>query len=159
MNRLKFICLAHNKIRKIENINMLHNLRMLDLSNNLIEDIPDPKELPKYLISLDLRENQCVLDENWSSRINEIKRHLTDLNQLNGGFLNRMAESMTTVSLDIDDEEMDFTDEESFRRMREKIVERSKLRQKSDIVFLDDLSKERRLRLDEARRSITDNFK
>ena len=139
---------------------MLQNLRMLDLSNNLIEDIPHPKELPKYLVSLDLRENQCVKSNNWPDQCTQIKCHLTDLNQLNGGFLNRMAESMSTASFSNENEdEVNVNDEESFAKMREMIVERSKLRQKRDVVLMEDLSKERRARLDEARRSITHNFK
>lgn len=136
---------------------MLHSLRMLDLSNNLIEDIPNPKELPKYLVSLDLRGNKCVSGNSWPSLSNQIRELLADLNQLNGGFLNRVSESMSSASFG--DDEVNANEEESFKKMREMIVERSKLRQKRDVVFLDDLSKERRQQLDEARRSISDNFK
>jgi hypothetical protein len=47
----------------------------------------------------------------------------------------------------------------SFELMREKIVGRSRMRQENDIAYMEKISRERKMRLDEARQSISDNFK
>ena len=43
---LVFIALHNNQIKRVEGISHLHKLAFLDISHNLIEEIPDVKEFP-----------------------------------------------------------------------------------------------------------------
>ncbi len=159
LKKLKFLCLANNKISCIESISMLSNLKFLDVSHNCINDL-DFKELPSCLVSLDLRENPCTEDrDKWQMISLKLNALLKSLNgeSLEKGLSDDMSDmklSRKEVSISGEQEE-----KETFETMREKVVERSKLRQKEDIDYLEKISKERKLRLDEARRSITVNFK
>jgi len=162
LHRLKFICLANNRIKRVENLSMLSNLKFLDLSHNCIADF-DVKELPAGLVSLDLRENPCLEDgEKWQLTL--LKLNVL-LKSLNGESLVRgLSEGMSEMDLGEAGEKQEpgtggKENDETFETMREKVVERSKLRQKEDIGYLEKISQERKLRLDEARRSITANFK
>ena len=69
---------------------MLSNLKLLDLSCNLIDDIPAVQELPRNLASIDLRENRCVVADNsqWTLLSERLQGYLRNLNQLNGKYLN-----------------------------------------------------------------------
>jgi len=159
LHRLKFICLANNRIERVENLSMLSNLKFLDLSHNCIADL-DVKELPTGLVSLDLRDNPCLEDgEKWQLTL--LKLNVL-LKSLNGESLVRgLSEELSEMDLGRNHEPGSGEEEnhETFETMREKVVERSKLRQKEDIGYLEKISQERKLRLDEARRSITANFK
>lgn len=130
---------------------MLKNLKFLDLSENLIPDIPNVNELPSNLVSLDLRDNPCVANQEiWCAILENLKGFIKNLN---GEFLRESEEDNE------ENESKNGNDEsESFVTMREKVLERSKLRQKSDVSYLENISKERKVLLEEARRSITANF-
>lgn len=164
IDRLKFICLANNQITQIENLNMLNQLVLLDLSYNQIEDLPKMTELPFNLAALDLRNNPCVSGDRWPAIVNDLKSNLKRLNQLNGSYLNGVSDQFAKMELS-SEEQQDCEDSEkengqdSFEMMREKVVQRSKLRQESDIAYMEKISKERKIRLDEARQSISENFK
>jgi len=59
-SNLVILNLSHNRLKKIENITELTQLKTLDISHNLLTDIADCTELlslPK-LTSLDIRDNQ-----------------------------------------------------------------------------------------------------
>ncbi|KAM7029698.1 leucine-rich repeat-containing protein 46 [Acridotheres tristis] len=55
----RFLCLAGNRIQKVENLQALPHLRALDLSHNLIQ-VLDTEELPRSLQILDLTGNECT---------------------------------------------------------------------------------------------------
>ena len=157
LRKLKFLCLANNQIRLVENLNMLENLKLLDLSSNLIEEVANVNELPKNLISLDLRDNACLLGKSWTETSAQIHSHLKHLSQFNG---QSRYETNETLSGPISASEPveEFT-ESAFEKRREQIVARSRQRQKNDIEYIDRISQQRRIQLDEARRSISDHFK
>ena len=143
---------------------MLKNLKLLDLSANCILEVPNVKELPSSLISLDLRLNPCV--EN-TSKWQDISQNLFKnfLKKLNGDSLKKFSggehddDEMEIESHDVGLSSEEENESETFETMRKKVIERSKLRQKNDISYLETISQERKLRLDEARRSVTANFK
>lgn len=154
INKLKFLCLSHNQIKTIENLHMLNNLKLLDLSYNLIENINDMKELPKNLVALDLSENPYAENLSYMSlEVEKLKNSLKNLNQLNGQFFREVSKKVCNDNL-----KTPKPDEDSFEKMRLSIVERSKIRQKCDKEFMENISKDRKKQLDEARRSIDQNF-
>jgi Leucine-rich repeat (LRR) protein len=55
---LTFLSLHNNQIKRIEGLKHLKKLAFLNLSNNLIEEIPDPREIPhENLMILKLNGN------------------------------------------------------------------------------------------------------
>ncbi|ESO05178.1 hypothetical protein HELRODRAFT_171517 [Helobdella robusta] len=70
--------MAHNKIKKIPNLNVLGTLFFLDVSHNCIETI-DPSFLPKSLQIFNMAKNPCCNEET----IRKIKTVLPILEELN----------------------------------------------------------------------------
>lgn len=162
LNKLKFLTLQNNQISKIENLSTLTQLKLLDLSHNLINEI-NIKELPKNLSFLDLRENECLTGSNQTwikyNYSDLIKNYLNNLKQLNGEHL-----EATDTSDDDDDENGSNTDEnnttlDTFQTLSERIVERSKQRQVKDAFKMDEISEQRKIRIEQARQSIDQNLK
>ena len=110
-----------------------------------------------------MRENPCLEDgEKWQLTLLKLNVLLKSLN--GESLLRGLSEGLSEMDLGGAGEKQEpgSGEEENhvtFETMREKVVERSKLRQKEDIGYLEKISQERKLRLDEARRSITANFK
>jgi hypothetical protein len=164
LNKLKFLTLQNNQISKIENLSTLTQLKLLDLSHNLINEI-NVKELPKNLSFLDLRENECLTGSNQTwikyNYSDLIKNYLRDLKQLNGEHLEATD---TSDNDDDDDENASNTDEnnttlDTFQTLSERIVERSKQRQVKDASKMDEISEQRKIRIEQARQSIDQNIK
>lgn len=167
LHKLKFLILSSNQIEKIENLTNLKQLKLLDLSYNLIDDI-DVKELPKSIIFLDLRENECLTGprQTWLKKSFKslLTNHLSNLKQLNGKdiLLNSDDEEKEQQ---IDEREDDIEEEDSreqldtFQMLSERIIERSKQRQSNDAICFDEISQQRKIRMDEARQSIDKNLK
>jgi hypothetical protein len=164
LNKLKFLTLQNNQISKIENLSTLTQLKLLDLSHNLINEI-NVKELPKNLSFLDLRENECLTGSNQTwikyNYSDLIKNYLKDLKQLNGEHLEATD---TSDDDDDDDENASNTDEnnttlDTFQTLSERIVERSKQRQVKDASKMDEISEQRKIRIEQARQSIDQNIK
>ena len=130
------------------------------MSHNLIDKI-DVDELPKQLAFLDLRHNQCLIgpDETKS-----IVGSLKDLKQLNGDDLfesndedddqDSEEKGKSSKAADLENTAHSQMPNDTFKLLSERIIERSKQRQIFDATHLDQISKERRLRMDEAKQSI-----
>ena len=165
LTKLKFLILSNNQIKRIENLTPLKQLKLLDLSYNLIENI-DVEELPKQLVFLDLRFNECFSAENTDICTQSIVKYLTNLKQLNGQDLLESSGDEDNDDDDDDQEKTSNTNEtvdlsmpETFKLLSERIIERSRQRQIVDASDLDEISKERRIRMDQARESIDANIK
>jgi Leucine-rich repeat (LRR) protein len=161
---LTFLILSDNRIERIENVLMLHALKLLDLSSNLI-DVVDVEQLPKNLSFLDLRENTCLKSGNWQKEEYDakIKSHLHCLCQLNGLNLVGTGDESDTDSDEIDAVEETREGDETagtneVDSVHKNIVERSKLRQKSDQVNLEKESQKRQATLESIRKSISEKF-
>uniref|UniRef100_A0A803W7Y6 Leucine rich repeat containing 46 n=1 Tax=Ficedula albicollis TaxID=59894 RepID=A0A803W7Y6_FICAL len=61
---LRFLCLAGNRIQRVENLQALPHLSALDLSHNLIQ-VLHTEELPQSLQILDLTGNQCTQQDGY----------------------------------------------------------------------------------------------
>ncbi|KAM3658155.1 leucine-rich repeat-containing protein 46 [Ammospiza maritima maritima] len=60
----RFLCLAGNRIQRVQNLQGLLQLSLLDLSHNLIQ-VLHTEELPRSLRILDLAGNQCTQQEGY----------------------------------------------------------------------------------------------
>ena len=162
LHKLKFLILSNNQIRRIENLLALKQLKLLDLSYNLIDEF-DVKQLPKSLVFLDLRENECLTGPNqtWSklNYTNLIRNYLVDLKQLNGEDLMESSDEDDNENIEETNQQDPFLQIESFKMLSERIIERSKQRQINDAVNMNEISQQRKIRMEEARQSIDKNLK
>lgn len=140
---LKFLVLSQNKIERVENLKMLINLKLLDLSFNLIERV-DVDELPVSLVFLDLRNNPCN-GADWEQTETRIRGYLSKLVQLNGEEIEDEDKQESEIGGDLNS-------------LSSKMIERSKLRQKSDVANFDKIWVQREAKLNSFRQSLQDNF-
>ncbi|XP_034991841.1 leucine-rich repeat-containing protein 46 [Zootoca vivipara] len=75
---LTFLTLAGNRISQVENLQPLLKLQFLDLSQNRIETL-DTDELPRSLVILDLRGNECTKQNSYRERVLAALPHLKEL--------------------------------------------------------------------------------
>ncbi|XP_066837618.1 leucine-rich repeat-containing protein 46 isoform X3 [Anser cygnoides] len=74
----RFLSLAGNRIREVENLRPLQHLRFLDLSQNQIQML-DPDELPRSLQLLDLTGNTCTRQPRYRELVVGALPHLLQL--------------------------------------------------------------------------------
>lgn len=87
-NNLVLICLSNNHITRIEGIKQFKKLLLLDLSENKIQQF-DIEEIPKSIISLNLKNNPCM--ENYINR-KSILEALPNIKQIDGDQLEEDAD-------------------------------------------------------------------
>jgi hypothetical protein len=161
-NSLKFLVLSNNLIEKIENLDMLVNLKLLDLSFNLIDEI-DVEKIPKSVLFLDLRENSCFKTGSWESKNYEEKiiDHLDNLYRLNGEDLFDKNDEKVSVRDESKNSSVDVvvqTDQDQLNQITKNILDRSKLRQKSDIINMGKIRAQRYRTLESLQKSFQGKF-
>ncbi|XP_044152618.1 leucine-rich repeat-containing protein 46 isoform X2 [Bufo gargarizans] len=98
LKNLRFLSLSWNRVEKIQNLRCLTNLQFLDISHNLIKRL-DAGELPRSLLILDLTGNPCTKAKDYRHQILEA---LPLLQQLDG---ETVRDSENSNSLRIEGEE------------------------------------------------------
>lgn len=159
---LKFLTLSHNQISRIENLTSLTRLRLLDLSYNSIDEI-HIKELPKSISFFDIRNNPCNEKETWSlnSYESKLRNYFVNLIQLNGEDLSD-SENEDLVSPSKEsflNEENQTEKEDTFESVQEKIIERSRIRQKSDVGNFDQSWSQKKSKLESLSKSTDEKLR
>jgi len=149
LKNLSFLILSHNLIEKVENLRSLQKLKLLDLSSNLIDDL-DVKQLPQSLVFLDLRDNEFFRNNKWQTcnYENQLKQHLSNLRQLNGQetYRNALSDSQPNDRTESRIENLFSVD--TLESVKDRILDRSKQRQRKDVQDLDKLWQQRKVKLD-----------
>ncbi|XP_075702405.1 leucine-rich repeat-containing protein 46 isoform X2 [Rhinoderma darwinii] len=100
VKNLRFLSLSSNKVQHIQNLQCLTNLQFLDVSHNLIKKL-DASELPHSLLILDLTGNPCTKATDYRQHVLEA---LPFLQQLDGS---TVRDSVNQGSLSDNEEEED----------------------------------------------------
>jgi hypothetical protein len=149
LKSLQFLILSHNLIEKVENLLSLRKLKLLDLSSNRIEDL-DVKQLPPSLVFLDLSDNEFFKNNKWQAcnYESQLKQHLKNLRQLNGqeAYRNALSEPQLTERTESRIDSLFNVD--TLESIKDRILDRSKQRQRKDIQDLDKLWQQRKVKLD-----------
>ena len=161
---LKILVLAENLIERVENLKQLKNLKLLDLSSNRIERF-DVAEFPGSLAFLDLRENPCTKNDAWRKEECELTliTFLRGLCQLNGEALVDLGHNEENEEQQNDDNKDDVVKEgeisnHDMNLLHKNILERSKLRQKSDLINFEKEWVRRKAKLESIQKSISEKF-
>lgn len=173
LHNLKFLVLSHNLITRIENLSHLSHLLLLDLSSNLIdrvidEDVSLPSShrkqrhpFPISLAFLDLRDNPALSSSSSSAQNdleNALVQSLPNLVQLNG--VNLVSEGDEDEDEgNSHEDERDLVSDSRLVKMKETIVDRSKLRHQDDLVNLERGWEQKKLKLETIETSIKEKFR
>lgn len=131
----RFLALAGNRIRKIQNLKVLKQLKFLDLSFNCIENC-DADQLPLSLFVLSLKGNPCTSDEGYRNNVTQTLPNLKELDEIPVSRLKHTKvdrESSDEDSVGFDDENDgeiidDFEEDRSLKAFSEDIISRLKIR-------------------------------
>uniref|UniRef100_A0A8C0VPU5 Leucine rich repeat containing 46 n=1 Tax=Cyanistes caeruleus TaxID=156563 RepID=A0A8C0VPU5_CYACU len=114
----RFLCLAGNRIQRVENLQALPHLSALDLSHNQIRAL-DAEELPRSLRILDLTGNECSRQDGYRDLVVAALPHLLQLDsQPIHGDTAREEAGGGSCSSSSEEEEEEEEDEELFPELR-----------------------------------------
>ncbi|XP_040291214.1 leucine-rich repeat-containing protein 46 isoform X2 [Bufo bufo] len=130
LKNLRFLSLSWNRVEKIQNLRCLTNLQFLDISHNLIKRL-DACELPQSLLILDLTGNPCTKAKDYRPQILEALPLLQQLDgetvrdSANSNSLSDVEDEQDGSSSDDSDESLPFDVLEGLSSVSQEMIQRS----------------------------------